>query len=53
VLVKHTSTEDLENRIKNKLFKLVGSGTAIDASFEEVENEIGTIEDSSEDKDES
>ena len=51
VLVKHTSTEDLENRIKNKLFKLVGSGTAIDTSFEEITEEIGTIDDTSENND--
>lgn len=51
VLVKHTSTEDLENRIKNKLFKLIGSGTAIDTTFENVEDELGSLEDISEDDD--
>ena len=39
VVVKNAAPEDLENQIKSKLFKLIGTGRTIDASFED----LGTI----------
>ena len=44
VVVKNAAPEDLENQIKSKLFKLIGTGRTIDASFED----LGTISEENE-----
>jgi len=44
VVVKHASPEDLENQIKNKLAKLITRGKTIDASIDDIEGEMGTVD---------
>ena len=44
VVVKHASPEDLENQIKNKLAKLITRGNTIDASIDDIEGEMGTVD---------
>jgi len=36
-------TQDLQKQIKSKLFKILGHGYTVDAEFEEVEKELGSI----------
>lgn len=40
--IKSNGTEDLENRIRSKLLKVMQNATAVDASFEVLEREIDT-----------
>jgi hypothetical protein len=44
ILVKHDDPEELQKQIKSKLYKILGHGYTVDASYEEVEKELGTIE---------
>jgi|TARA_R110000782_G_scaffold14883_1_gene43997 hypothetical protein len=43
VVIKHEDAEDLQKQIKSKLFKILGHGYTVDAEFEEVEKELGSI----------
>ena len=43
VVIKHEDAEDLQKQIKSKLFKILGHGYTVDAEFEEVEEELGSI----------
>lgn len=43
VTIKTDSVEDLETQIKSKLNKILSNTSVIDASFEVVEKEIGTV----------
>ena len=50
ISVKHNSTEDLEGQIKAKIYKLLGEGKTIDTSFEQVDDELGSLNDKSDNK---
>lgn len=41
VTIKNVSADDLEDQIKNKLLKLLGQGTVVDATYTMVEDELG------------
>lgn len=41
VTIKNVTTEDLEDQIKNKLLKLLGQGTVVDATYTMVDDELG------------
>jgi len=43
VVIKNDDPEELQNQIKSKLFKILGHGYTVDADFEEVEKELGSI----------
>lgn len=43
ITVKNAPIEDLESQIRSKIFKILGHSKAIDASFEVIEKEMGTL----------
>ena len=43
VVVKSDDPEELQNQIKSKLFKILGHGYTVDAEYEEIESELGSI----------
>tara|TARA_R100000995_G_C3467486_1_gene116499 strand:+ start:195 stop:806 length:612 start_codon:yes stop_codon:yes gene_type:complete len=43
VIVKSDDPEELQAQIKSKLFKILGYGYTVDAEYEEVTNELGSI----------
>lgn len=43
ITVKNAPIEDLETQIRSKIFKILGHSKAIDASFEVIEKEMGTL----------
>jgi hypothetical protein len=48
VVVKHSTPEDLENQIKNKLAKLITKGKTIEASSDDIEGEMGSVDEDEE-----
>jgi hypothetical protein len=43
VTIKNVSSEELESQIRTKLYKILGTGMAVDASYEVIDAEMGTI----------
>jgi hypothetical protein len=43
ISIKSAGIEDLETQIRNKLFKILGHSKVIDASYEVIEKEMGTL----------
>ena len=43
ISIKTAGIEDLETQIRNKLFKILGHSKVIDASYEVIEKEMGTL----------
>ena len=43
ITVKNAPIEDLEAQIRSKIFKILGNSKVIDASFEVIEKEMGTL----------
>ena len=41
VTIKNISADEIEDQIKNKLFKLLGQGNVVEASYTMVEDELG------------
>tara|TARA_R110000782_G_scaffold267870_1_gene363677 strand:- start:152 stop:760 length:609 start_codon:yes stop_codon:yes gene_type:complete len=44
VVIKHDDPEALQAQIKSKLFKILGQGYTVDADYEEIEEELGTVD---------
>ena len=43
LVIKNDDPEELQNQIKSKLFKILGHGYTVDADYEEIDNELGSI----------
>lgn len=43
VVIKNDDPEELQNQIKSKLFKILGHGYTVDADYEEIDSELGSI----------
>ena len=44
MVIKHDDPEALQAQIKSKLFKILGQGYTVDADYEEIEEELGTVD---------